>query len=75
MIYYLLLKRLPPLPPTSGTRGMDAWMLGYFDACHCACLVPDLGRISHFVSFLPSLVSAARPWCHLGSTGVARMPT
>ena len=23
-----IFKRLPPLPPTSGTRGMDAWMPG-----------------------------------------------
>ena len=29
---------------------------------------------SHFGGLWPPLVSATRPWCHLGSTGVARVP-
>ena len=32
-IYSYILKRLPPLPPTSGTRGLDAWMLGCLSFC------------------------------------------
>jgi hypothetical protein len=34
-----LLKRLPPLPPTSGTRVLDAWMLGCLDAWMLVLLV------------------------------------
>ena len=36
------MKRLPPLPPTSGTPCMDAWMLGCLSLC---CLVADLAPI------------------------------
>ena len=32
VVIIIILKRLPPLPPTSGTRGLDAWMLGCSDA-------------------------------------------
>ena len=32
-IYIYLLKRLAPLPPTSGTRGLDAWMPGCLSFC------------------------------------------
>ena len=46
-----ILKRLPPLPPTSGTRGLDAWMLGGLDAflgtlgLHLATLGLHLGTL------------------------------
>ena len=69
-IYIYKLKRLPPLPPTSGTRGLDAWMLvfllGWWQIWH--------EFESHFGGLWPFLVSAARSWCHLGSTEVARVP-
>ena len=52
------LKRLPPLPPTSGTRGMDAWMLGCLSLCSPSCRCgPNLGCFLEAFGHL---------WCHLG---------
>ena len=51
-----ILKRLPPLPPTSGTRGMDAWMLGCLSLCS---LVADVA---------PIWIAFWRPWVTCGVT-------
>ena len=56
-VYMYISKRLPPLPPTSGTRGMDAWMLG----CLFLCLSgADLARI--WVAFWRPLVICRVTW-------------
>ena len=57
-IYIYILKRLPPLPPTSGTRGMDAWMLGCLSLCS-----PGGSCGSNLGCFLEAL---GHLWCHLG---------
>ena len=57
-MYIYILKRLPPLPPTSGTPCMDAWMLGCLSLW---CLVADLAPI--WVACLDALDHL---WCHLG---------
>ena len=57
-IIICILKRLLPLPPTSGTRGMDAWMLGCLSLCS-----PGGGCGSNLGCFWEALGCL---WCHLG---------
>ena len=38
IIIYVYIDRLPPLPPTSRTWGLDAWMPGCSDACQMSYL-------------------------------------
>ena len=52
-----ILKRLPPLPPTSGTPCMDAWMLGCLSLC---CLVADLTPI--WVAFWMPWITCGVIW-------------
>ena len=51
------MKRLPPLPPTSGTPCMDAWMLGCLSLC---CLVADLAPI--WVAFWMPWITCGVIW-------------
>ena len=72
-----ILKRLSPLPPTSATRGMDAWMLECLSLCWpCGRFGTNLGCIiGGLCSPVVSLgMVPASLWEHLGSTGSGRVP-
>ena len=57
-MYICILKRLPPLPPTSETRGMDAWILG------CLFLWSPVGRLGTKLGCI--LEAFGHLWCHFG---------
>ena len=60
------LRRLPPLPPTSGTRGLDAWMLGCLSFClPGARFGTNLNHMSEAFDHL---------WCLLQSPGAIWAP-